>query len=342
MMKFDDHKEVDMTWLRRRALASALTVVAVLLTVGATPARAEYPEKPIELVVPFSAGGGTDLISRLVADYMSKKWGQPIIVANKPGGGGVPGARAALKDGRPDGYTLLMDIHTTSSMLIGASKNPPLTLDDRKYAGRIVRDPMVFAVKADAPWKSFKELSDFVKANPGELVWSSVGPAGPSRYTAYDWFSQIGVDPEKTKMVITPGASDSMTKLAGGHVMLAIHSVAEANAMLQAGKIRLLAVLSPTRIAALPAVPTAEEQGVMKGVRVQWWAALAFPAGTPDSIVKKWEGALAAMAKDPEFLKAAERINMNIDFLPSDKTRAFIEKEVEGYTDMAAKIGIRR
>ena len=331
-----------MPWLKKMTRTSALTALALLLTVGATPARAQYPEKPIEIVVPFSAGGGTDLISRLVADYMSKKWDQPILVVNKAGGGGVPGAMAALKGARPDGYTLLMDIHTTSSMLIGASKTPPLTLDDRKYAGRIVRDPMVFAVKTDAPWKNFKELSDFVKANPGELVWSSVGPAGPSRYTAYDWFTQIGVDPEKTKMVITPGASDSMTKLAGGHVMLAIHSVAEANAMQKAGKILLLAVLSPKRLEALPDVPTAAEQGVMKDVRVQWWAALAFPAGTPDPIVKKWEGALAGMTKDPAFLKAAERINMNIDFLPSAQTRAFIEKEVEGYTDMAAKIGIRR
>src|SRR5918995_478163 len=96
---------------------------------------------------------------------------------NKPGGGGVIGARAALKEARPDGYTVLIDIHTTSSMHIGASKTPALKLEDRKFAGRIVRDPMVFAVKADAPWKNFKEFSDWVKANPGDLIWSTVGPA---------------------------------------------------------------------------------------------------------------------------------------------------------------------
>jgi putative tricarboxylic transport membrane protein len=320
-----------------------LVAALILLAPAAALAQAsDYPSRPVEIVVPFSPGGGTDLIARLLADYIGKKWSQPILVVNKPGGGGAPGARAALKDSRSDGYTALMDIHTTSSMLIGASKTPPLTLDDRKYAARLVRDPMVFAVKADAPWKNFKEFSDWVKANPGELVWSSVGPAGPSRYTAYDWLTQIGVDPTKTRMVITPGASDSMTKLAGGHVLLAIHSVAEANAMLQAGKVRLLAVLSPARLKALPDVPTAEEQGVMKGVRVQWWAAVAFPAGTPDPIVKKWEGALAEMTKDPLFLAGAERINMNIDFLDGASTRAFVEKEVAGYTDMAGKIGIRR
>src|SRR5574341_1103553 len=327
-----------MIWYRK-----VIVLGAALLLLSPLGAEAqEYPTKPIEIVVPFTPGGGTDLIARLLADYMGKKWGQPRLVVNKPGGGGVIGARAALKESRPDGYTVLIDIHTTSSMHIGAWKTPQLTLADRKYAARIVRDPMVFAVKADAPWKSFREFSDWVKANPGELVWSSVGPSGPSRYAAFDWFTQIGVDPVKTKMVITEGAADSFTKLAGGHVALAIHSVAEANAMLKAGKIRVLAVLSPSRVKYLPDVPTAEEQGVMKGVRVQWWASVAFPAATPDPIVKKWEGAVAEMVKDPKFLAGAERINMNIDYLDAAQTRAFVEKEVEGYTDMAAKIGIRR
>jgi tripartite-type tricarboxylate transporter receptor subunit TctC len=309
---------------------------------SAAPARAEYPDKPVEIVVPFVAGGGTDLVARLVAEYMGKKWNQPMLVVNKPGGGGVPGARAALKESRPDGYTMLIDIHTISSMLIGAQKAPPLTLADRKYAGRIVRDPMVFAVKADAPWKTFKEFSEWVKSHPGDLVWTSVGPTGPSRYTAFDWMTQIGVDPTKTKMVITPGAADSMTKLAGGHVVLAIHSVAEAQAMREAGKIRVLAVLSPARLKALPDVPTAEEEGVIKGVRVQWWAAAAFPAATPDAIVKKWEAALAEMTRDPQFLASAQRLSLNIDYLNAADTRAFVEKEVAGYTEMATAIGIRR
>lgn len=326
----------------RFAVALVILVAALSLALPAAPARAEYPEKPIEIVVPFVAGGGTDLIARLVADYLGKKWQQPILVVNKAGGGGIPGARAALKDGRPDGYTVLMDIHTVSSMHIGAFKTPQLTLADRKFAGRLVRDPMVFAVKADAPWKSFKELTDWARANPGDLVWSSVGPSGPSRYTAFDWMTQAGIDPTRTKMVITQGAADSMTKLAGGHVVLAIHSVAEATSMLQAGKIRLLAVLSPSRLKVLPDVPTAEEQGVMKGVRVQWWAGPSFPAATPDAIVKKWESALAEMAKDLQFLAGAQKINMNIDFLDAAATRAFVEKEVAGYTEMAAAIGIRR
>jgi len=215
-----------MTWFR-----TVIALAAALGLLGPLHAEAQdYPSKPIEIVVPFTPGGGTDLIARLLGDYMGKKWGQPILVANKPGGGGIIGARAALKDSRPDGYTVLIDIHTTSSMYIGAWKTPQLTLADRKYAARIVRDPMVFAVKADAQWKSFKELSDWVKAHPAELIWSSVGPSGPSRYTAFDWFTQIGVDPSKTKMVITEGAADSLTKLAGGHVLVTYPSASRGGA----------------------------------------------------------------------------------------------------------------
>jgi tripartite-type tricarboxylate transporter receptor subunit TctC len=324
-----------------RLVMAALAVVAVAL-VGPVAAQPAYPARGVEIVVPFVPGGGTDLIARATADYLGRKWGQPMLVVNKPGGGGVIGARAALKEARPDGYTVLMDIHTTAPMMIGAWKSPPIALADRKWAGRIVLDPMVFAVKADAPWKDFKELSAWVKANPGELVWSSVGPSGPSRYTAFDWFAQIGVDPARTKMVITDGAADSMTKLAGGHVVLAIHSVAEAKAMAEGGKIRLLAVLAPRRVSYIDSVPTAEEQGVMKGVSVSWWAGISMPSATPDAVVKKWEGALAEMVKDPAFKTATDRLWMNLDYLDGAAMTAFVEKQAAYYVDMAGKIGIRK
>jgi tripartite-type tricarboxylate transporter receptor subunit TctC len=329
----------------RARFTLGLALAAWVAAAGLAPAGAaaqDYPARAIELIVPFVPGGGTDLVGRLVADHLTRKWGQPLLVVNKPGGGGVPGARAALKDAKPDGYTVLVDIHTTSSMLIGAWQTPPLTLADRKYAGRIVLDPMVFVVKTDAPWKDFKAFTAWAKEDPTRLVWGSVGPAGPSRYTAHDWFGQAGIDAAKTKMVITQGAADSLTKLAGGNLVLAIHSVAEAHALTQAGKVRALAVLAPKRVRFLPDVPTAEEQGVMKGVNVHWWAGIALASGAPDPVVKKWEAALAEMAKDPEFIAKAEKISMNVDHLDAAQHRAFVEKEAAFYTDLAGKIGIRK
>jgi tripartite-type tricarboxylate transporter receptor subunit TctC len=293
-------------------------------------------------VVPFAPGGGTDLIARATAEYLGKKWGQPVRVVNKPGADGVIGARAALKEAKPDGYTVLMDIHTTAPMMIGAQKTPPLTLADRKWAGRIVLDPMVFAVKADAPWKDLRDLSEWVKAHPDQLVWSSVGPSGPSRYTAFDWLGQIGVDPAKTKMVITEGAADSMTKLAGGQVVLAIHSVAEAKAMAEGGKIKLLAVLAPARVSYIPAVPTAEEQGLIKGVSVSWWAGISMPAATPDDVVRQWESALAKMVADPTFRRATDRLWMKLAYLNAAEMTAFVENQATWYTAVAGKIGIRK
>jgi tripartite-type tricarboxylate transporter receptor subunit TctC len=296
----------------------------------------------VEIVVPFAPGGGTDLVARATAEYLGKKWGQPLLVVNKPGGGGVIGARAALKEAKPDGYTVLMDIHTTAPMMIGASKTPPLTLADRKWAGRIVLDPMVFAVKTDAPWKDLQELSAWVKAHPDQLVWSSVGPSGPSRYAAFDWLSQIGVDPAKTKMVITEGAAESMTKLAGGQVVLSIVSLAEAKAMAQSGKIKLLAVLAARRVSYIPAVPTAEEQGVIKGASVHWWAGISMPAATPPEVVRQWESALAKMVHDPTFRKATDRLWMKLEYLDAAEMTTFVEQQAAWYTAVAGKIGIRK
>jgi tripartite-type tricarboxylate transporter receptor subunit TctC len=139
-----------MKWLRIETVVWGLIALVLLVGPAAVLAQApDYPTKPIEIIVPFVPGGGTDLTARLVADYLGKKWGQPILVVNKPGGGMI-GARAALKESKPDGYTVLIDIHTTSSMHIGASKTPLLTLADRKYAGRVVRDPNILPVDVRA------------------------------------------------------------------------------------------------------------------------------------------------------------------------------------------------
>ncbi len=322
------------------ALAAGL---AMQLPAAGPAVAQQYPTRRVEIVVPFVPGGGTDLIARTTANYLSKKWGQPLIVVNKPGGSGVIGARSALKEARPDGYTVLMDIATTASLMIGAWKSPPLTLADRKWAGRIVLDPMVIAVKADAPWKDFKELSAWVKASPEKFVWSGgSGPSGFARYAIHEWFSQIGVNPSKTKMVFTEGSADSMTKLAGGHVMLAVHSVAEAKAMVEGGKIRLLAVLAPRRVSYIAGVPTAEEQDLMKGVSVSWWAGISLPAATPDAVVRKWEAALAEMVKDPAFKARTDKLWMNLSYLDSAQMASFVEKQAHYYSDLARKIGIRK
>src|SRR5262249_33958854 len=113
-----------------RSMIRLIIAFAALVGLAGEAAAQQYPTRPVEIVVPFVPGGGAALIARATADYLGKKWGQPLLVVNKPGGGGVIGARAALKEGRADGYTVLMDVHTTAPMMIGAWKTPPLTLAD--------------------------------------------------------------------------------------------------------------------------------------------------------------------------------------------------------------------
>lgn len=334
------------------ALAALLAVVLVLAGCSSSgqgkqtadkqqKEAPKYPTRQIEYVVPAAAGGGTDLIARAVAEYMSKEWGQSVVVVNKPGGGCAIGSEYAVKQAKPDGYTVLADIQSSTSMLVGGMVNPPVKIEDRAYMSRIIQDPIAFAVKADAPWKDFKEFSEWVKKNPAELTWASVGPAGLSAYGVADWLNAIGVDFTKTRMVSTGGAAESIPQVAGGHVVLAVHTVAEVYPMAKAGKIRVLAIQAPERSPYMPGVPTVEEQGV-KGMTVKWWTGVTSAAGTPDYVVKKWDETIAKMIKDPVFQEKAKNLHVNISYMNSADFAKFVKDETDYYTKMSSKLGIRK
>jgi len=196
-------------------------------------------------------------------------------------------------------------------------------------------------VNVEAPWKTFKEFSEWVKANPEKLTWGSVGPSGLSAYGIQDWLAVIGGDHTKTKMVPTKGAADSLTKLAGNHIVLACHTVAECYTLQKAGKIRVLAVQAPQRSKYMPEAPTAGEEGV-KGLSVIWWTGITMRKGTADSIVKKWETTVEEMAKDPEFHKKMDLIQSDVNYLNGNDFAKFIFDEAKYYTELAKRVGIRK
>ncbi|WP_160725973.1 tripartite tricarboxylate transporter substrate binding protein [Bacillus sp. USDA818B3_A] len=300
-----------------------------------------YPKRQIELVVPFAAGGGVDLAARAVAEYVSKEWGQSVIVTNKPGGGGIIGAQYALKEAKADGYTVLVNNNSSTTMYEAGNSNPTLTAKDNIFVSRVAEGTLAYAVKADAPWDSFSEFTDWVKKNPQKLTWASVGPAGFSAFGVAEWLDSIGVDYKKTSMVSSEGASDSAAKVAGGHVVLAVHTVGELYSLAESGKIKILAVQSSERSPLFPDVPTVEEEG-LKGLTVKWWTGLSFPAGTPDEIVKKWDDAIAKMEKDENFIKELEKIKLDPAYLNSDDFTKSVKDETDKYTELAEKTGIRK
>ena len=257
------------------------------------------------------------------------------------GGGGTVGAQYALKQAKNDGYTALAVNVSNTSMLSAGMKQPLITNEDQVYAARIGKGTLAFAVKADAPWKDFAEFSQWVKQHPEQLTWTSVGPAGFSAFGVAEWMDAIGADFTKTRMIVTKGASDSLPKVAGGHAILAVHTVGEINPMLQAKKVRILAVSGSERSPFLPDVPTAEEQGV-KGLTVFWWTGVSFPKGTPDYVINKWEEAVAKMVNDPAFVKKLHGIQVEPDYADSAQFTQDVAKETGYYVELAEKRNMRK
>ncbi len=337
----------------RKLTAAIPAVLLVVVTViagcgqqaepagGQSTAAPEYPVRQIEYVVPYSAGGGVDLVARAAAEYLSKEWGQPIVVVNKPGGGGTVGAEYALKQAANDGYTVLANNVSNTSMLAGGMANPAVKIEDNLFVSRIGEGTMAFAVKADAPWKDFREFSEWVKQNPEQLTWTTVGPAGFSAFGVAEWLNTLGVDYKKTRMIVTKGGSESLPKVAGGHAVLAVHMIGETHAMVQAGKVKILAVAGTKRSSFLPDVPTAEEQGV-KGLSVKWWTGVSMPVGTPDHVVKKWEAAIAKMTQDPAFIAKVKEIQVEPSYANSADFTSHVTQETTYFTDLATKRGIRK
>jgi tripartite-type tricarboxylate transporter receptor subunit TctC len=299
-----------------------------------------YPTRQVELIAPTAPGGASDLVGRAVAGFLSKKWGQPMIVTAKPGGSGAIGVQAVLS-ARADGYTMFVNNMTSSSMLVAGMKNPPFKLEDQVFVARIATCPVGYAVKSDAPWKTLKEFAEWAKANPEKLNWATSGATGLPSFGVYQFLDAIGVDARKTGMVITGGGSESVVQLAGGHVVLACQSVQEEYALTNAGNIRILAHTGEQRLSWLPDVPTCMEAGFPELNRV-WWAGISGHKKLPKEVIQTWEEGMAQIVKDPQFLVMMEKLRYVPGYLSSTAFSKFVYDEMNLCTNIAEKTGIRK
>ncbi|MCO4861842.1 tripartite tricarboxylate transporter substrate binding protein [Cupriavidus sp. WGlv3] len=276
-----------------------LKSVAVFISVAALSVcvRAEtYPSKPIMLVVPFAAGGTVNMMGRLVAEHMSQKLGQPVVVDNKAGAGGAIGAGFVAK-ASPDGYTLLL-----GSM--GQAVQPLLTkrlsYDPKKLIPIATFSTVsnVLAVSSKAPAKSVSELISYAKANPGQLNMASAGTGSINHLIGELFMARTGVN-----FVHVPykGAGPAGVDLLSGQVQLMFANLPNVLTFAKAGKVRLLAVASEKRDPAIPDVPTFAEAGVKDAVVESWYGLMA-PAGTKPDVVKTLQDALLSMTRDKRFI----------------------------------------
>ena len=270
--------------------------VAAVATLAAQAHGADaYPSRPITIIVPFVAGGTTDVMARAISKTLSAEFSVPVLVDNKPGGGATIGTNLVAK-APPDGYTLLL---TSISLAINASLRPKLpydTLADLLPVSQVASLPLVLVTGASLPVKDVKELVATAKEKPGKLNYASSG-SGTSPHLAGEMFKSIA----DVDMVHVPykGNAPVVTDLLAGHVDMHFGLVSGMMANIKAGKLRPLAVTTERRIAALPDVPTIAESGYPR-YEINSWQGIFVPAHTPPEIVNKISQALARMLAEPD------------------------------------------
>lgn len=319
----------------RRATISLLGGLACSL-VFPVAAQSNYPDKPVRIVVGFSAGGTTDVVARLLAKELSDEFGQSFVVENKPGAGSNIATEYVVRS-PADGYTLLMMAVTSS---INQTLYPNLKFDitkDLVAIGLGAKVPNLLVVNPKLPINSVKELIDYANKNPGKLNFASSG-AGTSIHMTGELFKL------NTKIDIShipyKGSSPALTDLVGGQVQMMFDNMPSALPLVQAGKLRALAVTAPKRSAAAPDVPTMAELG-FEGFDVSSWFGLMAPAKTPDAIVQKINAAVAKALAKPEVQKRL----LDLGAIPSPMTTAefdaFVKKEVSTWGAVVKASGIR-
>lgn len=317
-----------------KALAASLAALA-LATVPCAFAQG-YPNKPVKIIVPFAAGGGVDNITRLVGKSLSERLKQPVIVDNRPGGNANIGAEAAAKS-PPDGYTLLMtsSVSTVSRAMFRNLGYDALT--DFVEIARVAQSPNVMVVSTQLPVKSFKELLDYSKANPGTVSYASTG-IGSGQHLNGEIFSKYaGV---QALHVPYKGGPPALTDVMTGRVTFFITNPSEALPQITGGKLRAIVVTGETRMKSLPDIPTLLEVGVKNPGTIAWWGLVA-PTGTPRDIVDKLAAETLAVLKDPEVRAALARMGFEEAAMGPVAFTAFYRDEVKRYADLVKEFNIQ-
>ena len=299
-----------------------------VLGLPANSGAKDWPTKPITLIVPWPAGGATDLTARILAPKMSSILGVPIQVVNKPGGSGIIGTLEAVK-APADGHTLLMDCNGTSSIQFAWSANLPYKPEERAYIARAIYTLESLLVPASSPWKTVDDLMNAIKTNPSSVTFGNIGGTGVPDAALAQFRAVLmakGLDLSKTRMITYKGSGETIVAVAGGHISACMSGIAGTIPLIDAGKIRVLAVTSPARYKLWPDVPTMTELG-FPSVNIVFWSGLGGPPGLPENIVKILDDTIKEAVRDPEVISKLDKTGIEPWYLPGDPYRKFVFDE---------------
>jgi tripartite-type tricarboxylate transporter receptor subunit TctC len=313
--------------------------VALAFIVAASsvaPAAAQdYPVKTVRLIAPFAPGGATDVLARLTAQKLGERWGQQVIVDNRPGAGGNIGAEAGARSA-PDGYTLLV---AGAPHAINVTLYRNLTYDltrDLVAINRIAGYPSAIVVHPSVPAKSVKELVALAKARPGDLNFGSPAPGSPNRLAIELFMIMANV-----KMVHIPykgGSGQTVTDLVAGHVQLASIGLPPSMAYVKAGRLRAIAVTSTKRSPLLPDVPTVSEAG-LPGFDVTSWYGIFAPAALPRNLVTRINGDISAILEAPDLRERLQRMDAEPSPQSPEDFARYVREEIAKWAKVVKASG---
>jgi tripartite-type tricarboxylate transporter receptor subunit TctC len=291
---------------------------------------AEFPTKEVQIIIPWAAGGATDLIFRALAATTGKYLGKAVVVVNKPGGAGAVGYTEAAQ-AKPDGYTLVSAI--TPLTILPHQVKTAFTYKDFNPVINVVSDPCMFLVRTDSQWKSLKEFLDYAKKNPDMITVGNSGAGGGVHLIALAFEKAAGV---KFNHIPFAGGGPSITALLGGHIHAVSVSPPEGIEHVKAGKLKIIALFAEKRFGMFPDVPTVKEQGV--DFVMGQWRGLAAPKGTPADVIKKLHDAFKKGMDDPIFQKNAKDMAVNLNYLGPEAFGKLMARDDEFYGKLVKEI----
>lgn len=326
-----------MSFLNARLPRIAATAALALGLVGNAAAQA-FPDRPVTLVIPFAAGGPTDVVARMMAVPMAKSLGQQVVVENTVGAGGTIGATRVARS-KPDGYTIFMHhmgMATAPALYRKMTFDP---LKDFEYLGQVVDVPMTLLARKDFPANTLDELLAYIRANRDKVTLANAGLGAVSHLCGLLFQSAVGID-----MTTVPykGTGPAMTDLLGGQVDLLCDQTTQTVPLIKDGRVKVFGVTVPKRLAALPNVPTLDEQG-LRGFDVKVWHGLYAPKGTPQPVLDKLNAALRAAMDDPTVKQRMVELSADIvspDKMTANGLKTFLEAEIAKWGPVIRKAGL--
>jgi tripartite-type tricarboxylate transporter receptor subunit TctC len=321
----------------RSTFPRLLAAFLAFATLGlAAPAFAQYPNRPITLIVPWGAGGGTDATARIIASIMEKELKQPINVVNRTGGSGVVG-HSAIAEAAPDGYTIgLITVEIGMMHWQGLTK---LTGASYTPLGLVNADPAGLQVRADAPYKTAKDLIDAVKANPGKFKASGTGQGGIWHLSIAGMLKSLGIDPASVPWVPSNGAAPGLQDMVAGGVEIVPCSIPEARALIDAGKVKSLAIMDANPTALYPNIPT-----LKSALGSDWtmaaWRGMAAPKGLPKDVEARLVDAVKKAYDSKDYKDFMASRGFGVVYLPPAEFAKFMDKSSDDLGATMKAVGI--